>query len=301
MNKNAQNWLLFLVLSIIWGSSFILMKFGLDGLNPWQVAALRIASAGLVLLPTAIRCFNQLPKDKLVYIYLSGVLGNLVPSFLFCLAEVGISSALTGTLNAITPIFVIIIGFLFYGRKPSAAKIAGIAIAFTGCVLLLLSRGAGEQKNVIYTLFVIGATICYGLNVNMVSYRLNAIPSMHLAAVALVSSAIPALLVLIFTGFFSLPFGTAAVYKAVAAGSVLGIIGTALANIFFYRLMKNAGPVFSSMVTYGIPVVAIVWGIIYKEPVGWQQAACLLVILAGVFIANMEMIVSAAKSKLGRT
>lgn len=300
MSKNLTNWLLFTVLSFIWGSSFILMKFGLEKLTAYQVAALRIVSSGLVLLPIAVRCLHKLPQSKLVTIFMSGLLGSLLPAFLFCLAEVGISSALTGTLNALTPIFVISIGILFYKARISANKIMGIIIAFVGCILLLLSKGVGDNQNLLYILFVIVATICYGINVNMVSQHLNDVPSLQIAAVALGLNAIPALVVLIATGFFSLPLGNMDMLQAIGASSVLGVFGTAVASVLFYRLMKSAGPVFSSMVTYGIPVVAIIWGVVYKEAVGWKQIACLVLILSGVFVANMEMIVSAAKSRMAK-
>jgi drug/metabolite transporter (DMT)-like permease len=300
LNKNLVNWLLFTVLSLIWGSSFVLMKLGLEQLSAYQVAALRIVSSGLVLLPVAVRCFRQLPKQKLFVIFLSGVLGSLLPAFLFCLAEVGISSALAGTLNALTPIFVIAIGLLFYKARISANKILGIAIAFAGSLLLLFSRGVEGNQNLLYISFAVVATICYGINVNMVSKHLQAVPSLHIAAVALTLIAIPALGVLAATGFFSLPLGNTAMLKAIGASCLLGVAATAIASVLFYQLMKSAGPVFSSMVTYGIPVVAIAWGIYYGEAVGWKQVACLALILGGVFVANIEMLVSAAKSRLAK-
>lgn len=300
LNKNLINWLLFTILSFIWGSSFILMKLGLDKLTAYQVAAVRILSSGLVLLPVAVRCLKNLPKDKLFPIFMSGLLGSLLPAFLFCMAEVGISSALTGTLNALTPIFVIAIGISFYNARVSTNKILGILTAFTGCVLLLLSKGVGNNQGFIYIFLAILGTISYGINVNMVSAHLQQVPSLQIAAVALTLNAIPALVVLAATGFFSLPLGDIAVLKAIGYSSILGIFGTAIASVLFYQLMKSAGPVFSSMVTYGIPIVAIIWGVVFKEQVGWKQVACLLLILSGVFVANIEMVINAAKSRLAR-
>jgi drug/metabolite transporter (DMT)-like permease len=300
LSKNLINWLLFTILSFLWGSSFILMKFSLEVYSAWQVASLRVVSAGIVLLPFAIRFFRLIPKNKLLVIFMSGLLGSLIPAFLFCLAEVGISSTLAGMLNALTPIFVIIIGAIFYNTSTTLHKILGIVTAFTGSVLLLLSKGVSGNQDVFYITFVIIATICYGINVNMVNKHLKGIPSLHIAAVALVSNAIPALVVLIFTGFFTKLTTEPLPYKALGAAATLGIGGTAVATILFYKLMKSAGPVFSSMVTYGIPVVAIMWGFVFNEPVGWKQIACLLLILSGVFIANIEMIVSAAKSRMAK-
>jgi drug/metabolite transporter (DMT)-like permease len=300
LNKNLINWLLFTALSFLWGSSFILMKFSLEEFSAYQVASLRMVFAGIVLLPFAIRFFRLIPKNKLPVVFLSGVLGSLLPAFLFCMAEVGISSTLAGMLNSLTPIFTILIGTVFYNVHVTSNKILGIFIAFTGSVLLLLSKGVSSNQDIFYVLFVILATICYGLNVNMVNKHLKGVPSLHIAAVALALNAIPALAVLIFSGFFSSFQASVPVFNAIGAAAVLGIGGTAIASVLFYKLMKSAGLVFSSMVTYCMPVVAIMWGLYFNEPVGWKQLACLVLILAGVFVANIEMIVSAAKSRMAK-
>jgi drug/metabolite transporter (DMT)-like permease len=287
LNKGFLNWLIFIVLSLIWGSSFILMKEGLLHLTAYQVAALRIVSSGLVLLPWAIKFIRQVPRNKLLIIFMSGVLGSLLPAFLFCVAEEGIDSALAGTLNSLTPIFVIIIGALFFGSTTSANKIFGIIIALTGSILLLLSKGhMQESQNLVYVSFVVLATIMYGLNVNIVHRHLHDIASLQIAALALSLNAIPALIVLYFTGYFKLPLTDTGILYSTVNSAVLGVFGTAIASIIFYVLIKRAGAVFSSMVTYGIPVVANGWGLIYGEEVGWKQVACLVIILAGVYVAN---------------
>jgi drug/metabolite transporter (DMT)-like permease len=300
LSKNLINWVFFITLSFLWGSSFMLMKFSLEEFSAYQVASLRIITAGLVLLPFAIGFFRLIPKNKLGVVFLSGMLGNLLPAYLFCMAEVGISSTLAGMLNSLTPIFTILIGTVFYTLQITASKVLGILIAFAGSVLLLLSKGVSGTQDIQYVLFVIGATICYGLNVNMVNKHLKGTPSLHIAAVGLALNAIPAFVVLAFSGFFtglntSVPF-----FKALGAAATLGIGGTAIASVLFYKLIKSAGLVFSSMVTYCMPVVAIMWGLCYNEPVGWKQLVCLLLILAGVFVANIEMIVSVTKNRIAK-
>lgn len=290
MKQGFLNWLIFIALSIIWGSSFILMKEGLVNLSPYQVASLRILSSGIVLLPTAVKYFSIIPKDKLFIIFMSGVLGSLLPAYLFCIAEEGIDSALAGTLNSLTPIFVIITGALFFNSKTTANKIFGILISFTGSILLLLSKGhMQESQNLVYVSFVVLATIFYGLNVNMVHRHLTNIGSLQIAAIALTLNAIPALIVLACTGYFNLPLTDKHILWSTGAAAILGIFGTAIASIIFYMLVKRAGAVFASMVTYGIPVVAIMWGIVYHEEVGWKQVACLAVILFGVYFANRKV------------
>lgn len=289
MGKGFLNWFIFIILSIIWGSSFIMMKEGLLHLTAYQVAALRIVFAGIVLLPWAIKYFRDVPKNKLLTIFMSGVLGSLLPAFLFCVAEEGIDSALAGTLNSLTPIFVIITGALFFNSKTAGNKVLGIFIALTGSILLLLSKGhMRESQNLLYVSFVMLATICYGLNVNMVYKHLHNIGSVQIAAVALSLNAIPALVVLIFTGYFKLPLTSPAILYSTGQAALLGIFASAIASIIFYVLVKRAGAVFSSLVTYGIPVIANLWGLFYGEEVGWKQFACLLLILTGVYIANRK-------------
>ena len=289
MKQGFLNWLIFIILSIIWGSSFVLMKEGLTKLSAYQVASLRILSSGIVLLPSAIKYFKIIPRNKLFTIFMSGVLGSLLPAYLFCVAEEGIDSALAGTLNSLTPIFVIITGALFFKSQTSTNKVIGILISFTGSILLLLSKDhMQESQNLIYISFVVLATIFYGFNVNMVQRQLKDIGSLQIAAVALTLNAIPALIVLYFTGYFNLSFTDNAVLWSTTAASILGIFGTAVASIIFYVLVKRAGAIFASMVTYGIPVVAILWGIMYKEEVGWKQVACLGLILFGVYFANRK-------------
>jgi drug/metabolite transporter (DMT)-like permease len=295
LNKGFLNWFIFILLSVIWGSSFIMMKEGLLHLSAFQVASLRIVFSGVVLLPFAIKHFKQVPRNKLGIIFLSGALGSLFPAYLFCIAEIGIDSALAGTLNSLTPIFVIITGALFFSSKTSGNKILGIFIAFTGSILLLASKGRmPESQNLLYIGFIVLATIFYGFNVNMVHKHLPDIASIQIAAIALTLNAIPALTVLIFTGYFSLPLTDPGILYSTGHAALLGVFGTAIASVIFYVLIKRAGAVFSSMVTYGIPIIANFWGMFYGEEVGWLQFGCLLLILTGVYLANRRPAVAKA-------
>ena len=267
-----------------------MMKEGLLNLSAFQVASLRIVFSGIVLLPFAIKHFKIIPKNKIPVIFLSGVLGSLLPAYLFCVAELGIDGALAGTLNSLTPIFVIITGALFFNSKTAGNKIMGILIAFTGSLLLLVSKNNLQvSQNMMYVSFVVLATICYGFNVNMVYKHLQNIGSLQIASVALTLNAVPALIVLYFTGYFSLPLSDTAILYSTGHAALLGILGTAVASVIFYKLVKNAGAVFASMVTYCIPVIANFWGIISGEEVGWKQFACLVLILVGVYLANRKI------------
>ncbi len=290
MNKRAVDWLLFVALSVIWGSSFILMKIGLNHqMSAYDIAAARIVSAGIVLLPLALRGFGKIPPALLPYVFLSGSLGSLLPAFLFCYAEEGMDSSLAGALNSLTPVFVILTGSLLYGRRTPLYKIMGILIAFTGTLLLLGGKASLHTEGGLhYPLMIVLATLLYGINVNLVAEKLSHLPSLQVASVALSLNAMPALLVLVFSGFFRHSFADPAFLKATLASFVLGVGGTAIATILFYQLVKRAGGIFASMVTYGIPFVAIGWGLVYREPVGWREVGCLIIILSGVFLATMK-------------
>ncbi len=285
--QNLGSWIIFIALSFIWGSSFILMKLGLRGLSAVQVASLRIIFSALFLIPLSVKSFSTLPKNKWFPVFISGLLGSLLPAYLFCIAEQGIDSALAGTLNSLTPIFVIITGAIFFGIKASSNKISGILIALAGSFLLFLSQPSNsEHQNLLYVGYVLIATFCYGLNVNLVHKYLHGVPSLQIAALALTLNAIPAILVLASSGYFSSDFSKMEFIKANAYAALLGIAGTAIASVIFYRLIKTAGAVFASLVTYGIPFVACIWGLFLGEEIGWKQWGSLVVMLSGVYLAN---------------
>ena len=275
------------MLSFVWGSSFVLIKEGLVGLTALQVASFRIISSGIILLPIALNSFKKIPFNKLLLVFVSGVLGSLLPAYLFCIAELHIDSSLAGTLNALTPIFAIIIGALFFKTNTARNKILGISISFAGSILLFFAQPTfSENSNIKDVLLVIVATLCYGINLNIVGKHLKEIPSLNIVAVALSSNAVPAAVVLYFTGYFQQDIFEKVILISTGYTLILGVIGTAAATVIFYMLIKRAGIVFSSMVTYAIPIVAVFWGILYGEQVGWKQIACLLIILTGVYVAN---------------
>lgn len=289
MLHRFSNGFIFIILALIWGSSFILMRGGLAALTPYQVASLRIITAGLVLLPYAIKAYTIIPLSRIPLVLLSGTLGNLLPAYLFCIAEESIGSALAGVLNSLTPIFTLIIAFVFFASRTPFGKILGIIIAFSGTVLLFFNQpDASQSANAYPVLLIMLATLMYGTNVNLVSRYLADIPSLSVASVALVLNAVPALIIFGFSGFESISFKSREVWFSIGCAAVLGIIGTALATLLFYRLIQQAGIVFSSMVTYAIPIVAIFWGIYFDEEIGIGEMLSMMVILLGVYLANRK-------------
>jgi drug/metabolite transporter (DMT)-like permease len=287
LKQSWGNWLIFLALSLVWGSSFILMKEGLRVLDAYQVASIRILSAGLVLLPFLPQSLRAVPRKKLGTVLLSGLMGTFFPAYLFCLAETKLDSALAGILNALTPLFTLSMGAMFFHVQIGWRKWTGVVIGFLGMILLMLAgRQTVDISYLGFASFILLATIFYGINVNTVNRFLSDIGSLHIATLAFTFLILPASAILAATGFFGSAHDTSAWLRAVGASAVLGILGTALASILFYVLLKKAGPVFSSMVTYGIPFVALGWGVLAGETVNMLQLLCLLLILAGVYIAK---------------
>lgn len=286
VSDRLLNWIIFVLLAFIWGSSFILMKEGMKQLTAYQVAAIRMATAGIVMLPWALRQMKKIPRNKIGYVILSGLLGSFFPAFLFCLAETRIDSSLAGILNALTPISVIAIGVLFFHSKVTRLQIAGVVIGFVGLCLLFLTKGKVDFSYIGYSSLALLATIMYGLNVQLVNRHLHDIPSFNIATFAFVSLLVPSLIVLWATGFFDLPLQNREILVATGYSALLGLFSTAIATVLFYVLLKKAGPIFSSLVTYGIPFVAIFWGLLAGESITALQVLCLGVILSGVYVAR---------------
>jgi drug/metabolite transporter (DMT)-like permease len=291
MNKNFISWLIFVVLCIIWGSSFKLMHDSQYGMKPSQIAALRIFSAGLVFLPLAVFHIRSIPRNKLGLTILSAVFGNLLPAFLFAIAMMRIDGSLGGILNSLTPICVVIVGILFFKDKIESQKVLGVIIGFLGLVLLTISPVLLHQKSISfdnwgYTLMILMATLLYGINVNMVGHYLKGLNPVHIATVSLSFMIIPTAIVLWQQGFLDLPFGNRQVKQAILYSVILGIAGSAIATALFYILVQKSGGLFASLVTYGIPFVALAWGFSDGEEIGWIRIVCMGIILLGVYMAN---------------
>jgi len=282
------NWLLFLALSIIWGSSFILMKHSKEELSAPQIAALRIFTAGVIFLPLAVFHIAKIPRKKILIIILSGVTGNLLPAFLFASAIArNIDSSLAAILNSLTPMFVVLIALVIFRDKIKTQKIIGVLIGFAGLTLLFLLWKGVSFENFKYALLILLATVLYGVNVNVVGHFLKEIPSLYIATISLSFMIIPTTWVLWQENFLQLSFNESTVQWAIVEAAILGIVGSAIASALFYILIKRAGGVFASLVTYGVPFIGILWGILDGEKITIKQVACLGIILFGVYLANL--------------
>ena len=291
MSNKFISWLLFILLCLIWGSSFKLMKDSTAALTGSQIASLRIFAAALVCLPFAVFQLKKIETNRLPLVALSAVIGNLLPAFLFAIALTRIDGSLGGILNSLTPICVVLIGILFYGDRVAGQKMIGLLVGFTGLVLLTLVPVFTGQRvisfdNLSYLLLPVAATLLYGVNVNMVSHRLKDINPINLATVSVAFMIIPSSFLLWQLDFFSLDFSNAVNQQAILGTAALGVLGSAVATVLFYSLVQRAGGLFASLVTYGIPFVALFWGFLDHEAITLLEIGCLVLILAGVYLAN---------------
>ncbi|WP_215225267.1 DMT family transporter [Echinicola shivajiensis] len=292
-DQSLRSWLLLAFLSLIWGSSFILIKKGLLVFSAGEVGAYRIVSAAIVLLPLSIPKLKKLNKKQLFNLVIAGMVGSFIPAFLFATAQTQISSSITGVLNALTPLFVVIIGALFFGARITTRNSIGLIIAFLGVLVLIsVKTGAGFSGLTdinAYALLVILATVCYGINLNIIKHWFVKLRPVEITAISLLLVLPVALGYLLFATDFTHKLSHIEGAK-LAAGylTILGVLGTAFALIIFNGLVKIASPVFASMVTYLIPIVAIAWGVIDGEVLLPGHYIGILAVIAGVWIGNRK-------------
>lgn len=292
-NKSAQ-WIVLLLLAFTWGSSFILMKRGLEVLDEFQVAALRISFAGLVMLPFAFSSLKKIKPKNIIPIAVVGYFGNFLPAFLFTKAQTVLSSSLTGMLNSLVPFFTLLLGLLFFNAQINKKAGIGVAIGLMGAIGLILSKQSNEIAHGLdeqwwYAIFPIMATFCYATSVNIIKYYLADVSSLAITAVSFLFT-FPVALTIFFLSPWELDFQQHETDFLVGVGyiAILGVVGTALAVIIFNALIKNTTAVFASSVTYIIPIVAILWGLFDGEEVTQWQLAFMGTILAGVYLVKSK-------------
>ena len=285
-NKDLLAWSLLILLAIIWGSSPILIKKALVKLDPFEIGALRLTLASFVLMPFLLKNLREIKRKDYFILFISGIVGNVIPYFLYPIAQTKIDSATSGVLTSLTPFFALIIGVIFYKLKATKNNIIGLIIGFIGTFLLILFSGSsGGFTADVFGLFVVAATLLYGINLNLVKYHLN-----HLKPITITSFSIVSILpITLYILFFLSPFydhlNDFDFYK-VELGYVLilGVLGTSIATIIFYNLIKIKDTVFASMVTYLMPLIAISLGVIDGEKINEVQLFGMALILTGVFI-----------------
>ncbi|WP_445432059.1 DMT family transporter [Chryseobacterium indoltheticum] len=292
MNADKEKWFLLIILSVIWGSSFILIKKSLDHFSPYQVGALRVLIAGIILMPVAVSKYRLFPKKHLKWLILAAFTGNFIPMFLFPIAETQISSSIAGIINSMMPIFVIIVGALIWKFETTKRQMTGVFISFTGVCLLAFGGDDSTQFKIFPILLLLLATLCYAMSTTTVKSKLMDVSSTVLSAfVFSFVLFLPSLIALLSTGFVSQFTFTKENMIGLGFVSLLSVFGTGLAMMMNYRLLKVSTPLFASTVTLLMPIVAIIWGVLDGEKLTALQFAGTIVIIAGLIFLRVKTIV----------
>lgn len=292
MNQQVGNWVLLIVLAFIWGSSFILMFEGLfdsEGqplYTPWQVGAMRIAFAGLVLLPVAIRMLPKISLRDYGWMALVGLVGNTVPAFCFTYAETRLDSNFAGILNGLVPFFALLVGALLFRSPVRWIQVGGIAIGLIGATGLTFLQDVDLGGSWVHIAVVIGATVFYGVSINIIHHKLAHRESQTIAAFALLTGGVPC-------GIYALSSGMLTTFSTHPEGpmgmgaiAILGVVGTAAALVMFNLLIQRTSAIFAASVTYLIPVFALFWGVLYGENITGMHVVWACVVFSGVYLVN---------------
>lgn len=285
MASDNKHLIFITLLALIWGSSFILIKRGLVGLTPYELGSLRMIFASLFFLVAGFRSLSQIPTNRWKYIALTALFGSFMPAFLFAMAQMYISSTISGIMNAFTPLNTLIVGILFFTLDYKRAQIIGVAVGFAGCLLLILGGGSEMGSGNWYALLAFAGALSYGININLVKKYISDLPPMSIATGNLAVLILPAFGILAWSGFFD-HWHRAEVMHSAGFVAILGIVGTGIANLLFYRLIRISTPVFASSVTYLIPIVAFFWGLSDGESLTIVQIIGALIVLLGIWLSS---------------
>lgn len=288
MKSQQLKWVFLLVLALIWGSSFILIKRGLIGLNPFQLGSLRIIFSAVFLLIIGFKSLTKIPQHQWKYIALTALFGTFIPAYLFAIAQTQINSSVSSILNSLTPLNTLVLGVLAFGLQFKRTQIFGVIIGLIGTLLLIFNGAMNHpNQNYYYTILVVIASVCYATNVNLIKKYLSDINPLSISTGNFLVLLFPALLVLFFTDFLNVVH-LVKVQESIMYIIVLGVAGTALANILFFKLIQMSSPVFATSVTYLIPVVAFFWGLLDNEMLTPVQFLGAFIILIGVYLSSKK-------------
>ena len=291
MNLRLQNrWTYLVALSLIWGSSFILIKKSLLGLSPLQVGSLRIFFSSFFIFLIAYKRIKNISKDKWKWIAISAFLGNFFPAFLFAFAETQIDSAVASILNSLVPMNTVIIGLSVFKISTTKTQTIGVIIGFVGTSVLIISGSElNPDQNYMYSGLVIICSILYATNVNLIKKYLFDINAVSLAAGQFFVIFIPSIIVLFYSGFFNLQFiDNELLYDSLIYVLLLSFFGTAMAKILFNKLIQTSSAVFASSVGYSMLIVSVFWGVLDGEVFNFYQALATILIIIGVYLSNKK-------------
>ncbi|RTY70566.1 DMT family transporter [Flavobacterium sp. LB2P53] len=285
MESKQLKWVYLLVLALVWGSSFILIKKGLIGLTALQLGSLRIIFAAVFLILIGFKSLSKIPVFKWKYIALTSLFGTFIPAYLFAIAQTEIDSSVSSILNSLTPLNTLILGALVFGLQFKRNQIFGILIGLLGSALLILNGAMHHpEQNYYYAILVLIASICYAVNVNLIKKYLHDLSPVSITTGNFMVLFVPAFIILFFSGFFEVVHDVK-VQESILFIMVLGVVGTGIANILFFKLIQMSSPVFATSVTYLIPVVAFCWGLLDNEMLTPVQFFGAFIILIGVYLS----------------
>lgn len=281
---------LLILLALIWGTSFILMKRGLLIFSPGEVGSIRVVAAAFFLLPIAIVHLKHLDKRHYWKLFVSGLMGIFFPAFLFATAQTRLESSVSGIMNSLTPIFTLLIGVLLFKQHFRSRSLLGIIIGLAGTVILIFAKSEGQLGNINgYAFFVIIACIFYASNLNFVKYKITELKALTITSVSIMLIGPLALIYLLaFTSFIPKLSSEPGAWEALTYLVLLGLMSTSIATILFNHLVKISTPLFTSSVTYIIPIVAVMWGLLDGEQLMTGHFVGMVAVIGGVYLANKK-------------
>ncbi len=285
MDAKQLKWAYLLVLSLIWGSSFILIKRGLVGLTAIQVGSFRIIFAALFLLIVGFRSLKKISLRQWKFVAITSFFGTFTPAYLFAIAETEVDSSIVAILNSLTPLNTLVLGILIFGIQFQKRQVLGVFVGLVGCLLLVLSGASAHPgQNYYYVVLVVIATLCYAINVNLIKKYLSDLNSLSITTGNFMVLLLPALIILSTTDI-SQRINIDITQHSIFFVMILGVLGTGIANVLFFKLIQISSPVFATSVTYLIPIVAFFWGLLDNEMLTPIQFFGAFIILIGVYLS----------------
>lgn len=292
MKQIIQNkFFLLFIIAIIWGSSFILIKKTLPFFNPYQIGGFRAGLSGLLLAFIGFPAMRRMAKKDVLWIGLSGLFGNFLVVFLFPYAQREVSSSLAGIINALDPVFTLIIGAFLFGVRSKPIQYLGAVIGFGGAlVLVYTSNSDSNQSHYFYIFLLIMGAALYAVSALIVEKKLAHIKSTELASSIYTFWMIPSLIILAFSGFFTdIDYTQTETLEALGYLVFLTVVSTTFVMFLFFKLVQDTSAVFASTISLLIPVVAVFWGILDGEKFTlWYALGGLLVLIGVYFIREKK-------------
>ena len=289
MSLSLRKWGTLVILSLIWGSSYILIKKGLTGLTPIQLGSLRVIVTTIIIAPIGYQKIKHIPRQKMKWVALSAFVGSFFPAYLFAFAETEISSSITAVMVSLTPLFTLLISVFVFGEELLKKQVFGVLIGFTGIIVLINNELFASSFNILYIMFIVLAAFCYAVNANVLKYKLSNIPALGIVFMSFLFMFIPAFIILCFSDFpFSDFTSDPLIIESIIYIVILALFGTAIAKVLYIKLLAISTPVFSVSTTYLMPVVAIFWGLLDGEEFKLTQFTGTAIILLGVYLVTKK-------------